>query len=110
MVDGPHISIKGKDKVICGDTACFEVSVTPADILHFPITWQRVRGKITEKIDTKDKRYHNSTDTQLVIQSVCKEDEGTYQAICSHSLTGNHLVISNSILLKILGGIDKYLI
>lgn len=110
MVDEPHISIKGKDKVMCGDTACFEVSVTPADILHFPISWQRVRGKITEKIDTKDKRYHNSTDTQLVIQSVCKKDEGTYQAIFSRSWNGNHLVISNPILLEILGGIDKYLI
>lgn len=110
MVDGPQISIKGKDEVICGDTAYFEVSVTPPDILHYPITWQRVRGKITEEIDTKDERYHTSTDAQLIIKPVCKKDEGTYQAVFLQFLNGKQQVISNSISLKILGGINKYLI
>lgn len=100
---GPGIWIKGKDEVICGDTAEFEAEVKQAENSCLPIKWQRRRGKLIEIIDPTLEKYSGSTNTKLVIPSVCKEDAWEYQA--SLSPNGNkYTVYSNTIRLNVFGG------
>lgn len=103
ILDAPGICIKGKEQIICGDTAEFKAEVQRAESFSFPIKWQRRRGQFVEIIDTTLEKYSGSTDTRLVIPSVCKEDTWGYQA--SLSAGNNHTLYSNTINLHVLGGI-----
>lgn len=100
---GPDILITGEDRVVCGDSARFDAEVKRAQLSEWSITWQKKIDDISRKIDTSDKKYKGSTRRQLVIQSVCKDDEAEYQAILSNGSKLN--ITSNSIYLQTLGGI-----
>lgn len=103
--DEPGFSIKGEDKVICGGIAQIEAEVTGIETACRSITWQKRKGKDFEDINTRDEKYSGSTNKILVIQSVCKEDEGDYRAILSlESNENDHEKSRNTIRLTVLGG------
>lgn len=103
--DQPEVVIKGEDTVIFGDSARFEAVLKP-DSSCWSITWQKRRGNITETIDASTKKFSGSTNRKLVIQSVCKEDEGEYQVLLSHESNGNgYLKYGHTICLRVVGGI-----
>lgn len=87
--DEEEIFIKGEKRVMCKGTAHFEIDVKKADLSRWSIQWQKCRGKFTEHIDISREKYSGSTNKKLVIQSVCREDEGEYQAVISKKLKGN---------------------
>lgn len=95
--------ITGEDRVVCGDSARFDAEVKRAQLSEWSITWQKKTDDITRKINTSDRKYKGSSRSQLVIQSVCKDDEAEYQAILSNGSKLN--IISNIIYLQALGGI-----
>lgn len=69
------------------------------------IKWQKRNGKDFEDINTRDEKYSGSTNKILVIQSVCKEDEGDYRAVLSLESNENDYEQSrNTIRLTVLGG------
>lgn len=77
-----------------------------SELKNWSLTWRRIRGKTTEQIDTGSEKYIGSTNEQLTINSVCKEDEGHYQAVLSRSVNGKtHDILSNTTHLEALGGI-----
>lgn len=49
-------------------------------------------------------RYSGSTKLKLVIHSVCKEDEGEYQAVISLESNGPEYKSRNTIRLNVIGG------
>nr|XP_034321578.1 uncharacterized protein LOC105323062 [Crassostrea gigas] len=101
--DEPEVVIEGKDEILCGDLARF-VAVLKPDSSCWSITWQKRRGKVTETIDTSTKMFSGSTNRKLVIQSVCKEDEGEYQVLLSHESNQNgYLKCGNTICLHVFG-------
>lgn len=101
----PGICIKGKEQIICGDTAEFKADMKRAEKISFPIKWQRRRGHCVEIIDTTLEKYSGSTNTKLVIPSVCKEDAWEYEAYLSSEPNGNnYTVYSNTIRLSVIGG------
>jgi hypothetical protein len=82
--------------------ACFKVDVkNSSKTKPWTVTWQRVRGKVTEEIDIGGDKYETSNDKQLVIHKVSKEDEWGYQAVLSR---GNLKQTSNCIFLTAAGG------
>lgn len=92
------------DEVICGDTARFEADVKSAELSHWSIIWQRRKGDTIACIDTNKKEYRGSTNRILVIQSVCKDDEGEYEVVLSQESIGPIYKSKNSIRLHVLGG------
>lgn len=103
--DEAGFSIKGEDKVICGGIAQIEAEVKGIETACRTITWQKRNGKDFEDINTQDEKYTGSTNKILVIQSVCKEDEGDYRAVLSvASNENNHEKSRNTIRLTVLGG------
>lgn len=94
----PHIVIKGEDEVVCGCTANFKAEVKKIDLSRWLIKWQKLNGLITEIINTSKEKYTGSTDTQLVIQSVCREDEGKYQAVILQESKGIENRLSSNII------------
>lgn len=68
------------------------------------ITWRKRRGDVIKCIDTDMEKYSGSTKKKLVIQSVCKEDEGEYQAILSNESNGPEYKSRNTIRLHAVGG------
>lgn len=68
------------------------------------ITWQKRKGIVIELIDTGMKKYWGSTKRTLVIKSVCKEDEGEYQAVLSFKSNGPDYKSKNTIRLYVFGG------
>lgn len=80
-----------------------------SELKNWSLTWRRIRGKTTEQIDTSREKYIGSTNEQLTINSVCKEDEGNYQAVLSRSVNGKtHDILSNITHLEALGGIFAF--
>lgn len=67
--------------VMYGDTARFKIAKAQREPDAFSCIWQRLIGDKPILIDINEKKYAGSTHTQLVIDSVCKEDEGEYQAV-----------------------------
>lgn len=103
--DEACFSIKGEDKVICGGITQIEAEVKGIETACLSITWQKRKGKVFEDINTRDEKYSGSTNTILVIQSVCKEDEGDYRAVLSlESHENDHEISRNTIRLTVLGG------
>lgn len=105
--EGPEIFIKGEDKVMCGETARFEANVKKANLSCWQITWEIEKHTETVKkcIDTSTEKYSDSTKEILNIKSVCKEDEGKYQAVLSGESNGNeYIVSSNKICLHVMEG------
>lgn len=96
------IRIKGNEEVICGNSAIFDAEVEQAENFCLPIIWQRRRGKWVEIIDPTLEKYSGSTNTRLVMSSVCKMDAMEYQAFLPDGY--NQMLYSNTINLQVLGG------
>lgn len=75
-----------------------------ADSSCWSITWHRRRGDDIKCIDISVKKYSGSTKRTLVIKSVCKEDEGEYQALLSFESKGPDYKSRNTIRLHVIGG------
>lgn len=92
---------------MCGETARFEANVKKANLSCWQITWEIEKHTETVKkcIDTSTEKYSDSTKEILNIKSVCKEDEGKYQAVLSGESNGNeYIVSSNKICLHVMEG------
>lgn len=64
------------------------------------------KKNVINQIDINEEKYRGSTRTKLVIISVCKDDEGEYQAVLARESNGNkRKVESNSVYLSVEGGI-----
>lgn len=94
----PYIVIKGEDKVVCGCAANFKADVIKIYLSCWLIKWHKLSGLITDIINTSNEKYTGSTDTQLVIQSVCREDGGKYQAVMSQESKGIEDRLSSNII------------
>nr|XP_034330978.1 antiviral innate immune response receptor RIG-I-like [Crassostrea gigas] len=100
--DEPDISIKGENEKKCGETALFEADVENVKSSSWTITWQKRKGDVIKCIDTSMEKYWGSTKKKLVIKSVCKEDEGDYQAVLSFESNGPDYKSKNTIRLYVL--------
>lgn len=102
--DEQEVVIKGDDEVICGETACFEADIENVDSSQ-SIRWRKRNGRLIEWIDKSTRKYSGSNNRKLVIQDVCKEDEGEYCAILSGDINGNEYenIRRNTICLHIIG-------
>lgn len=104
----PDFFIKGQDAVVCGEKAQFEVDVKTSELSCCLIKWQKRNGEITEDIDTSKMKYSGSSKSILVIQSVCKKDEGEYQVVFSRKSNENEYKLStNKICLQVLGEVPE---
>lgn len=103
LEDKPDIIIKGEDEIIIGDTAKIEADVCNVESFSWSITWQRRKEDNIKCIDTTMQKYSGSTKKKLVINDVCKEDEGEYQALLSFRLDGPEYKSRNSIRLYAVG-------
>lgn len=104
FTDEPDISIIGENEKKCGETALFEANVEMVKSSNWTITWYKHKGNVSECIDTSKEKYRGSTKRRLVIKSVCKEDEGKYQAVLSFELNGPDYRSKNTIPLYVLEG------
>lgn len=101
----PRLTLKGENEVICGGTVRFKADVNNADSFHWQFSWEKVKKNGIDFIDLSKGNHSGSTDKMLVIQSICKEDEGEYRAVLSREINGNqYKVYSNIIYLRVLGG------
>lgn len=101
----PMISIEGPNNVLCGHTAKYIVVTTPENLKGWSLTWHKLLKCTQMRINSNAEKYYGSTEKNIVIQSVCKEDEGGYQAILSKDSKPNTSVSSNVIFLQAIGGI-----
>lgn len=104
VLDEPVILIQGENEIICGRTAQIEAEVKKFESSCWSITWRKRRGNVIKCIDTDMEKYSGSSKTTLVIHSVCKEDEGEYQAVLSPELNGPEYKSRNTIRLHAVGG------
>lgn len=107
VTDDPKVLLRGTNEVVCGNTARFELEVKQAEPSNYKITWQKVKEMketIIEQIETRDEKYFGSSDDQLIINFVCKNDKGDYRAVLSGKSNGNTFIVSNKIHLFPIGG------
>lgn len=89
----------------CGNIARLEAVVKNVNSNQGSMTWQKRRGNIIKIIDKSREKYSGSTNKKLVIQNVCKEDEGEYYAILKRNMNGYDYTRSeNTIQLNVLEG------
>lgn len=96
--------MKGKNEIIYGDTAQFEADVKKVESSCWSIRWQKRIGLDIKCLDTNTEKYNGSTKKKIVINSVCKEDEGEYQACLSLESNGPEYKSRNTIRLHVIGG------
>lgn len=102
FTDGPDIWIEGPEKVVCGSAAHFKATVKEKRVSSLSVTWQKIINDESKQIDTSNIKFSQN----LCIKSVCKKDEGKYQAILSFEENGvRKTVHSNSVSLQVEGGI-----
>lgn len=99
-IEEPMISIEGPEKVLYGTTAKCNAFMNPKNLKGWSLKWQKLVGLTHVPINLSEDKYTGTTDEMLSIQSVCKEDEGGYQAILSKA---QFLVLSNIIFLRATG-------
>lgn len=87
------ISIERNVEVTCGDTAQFKADIRLEESAFLSVSWEKVDGPARKHIDLSCEKYKGSTGRQLNIHSVCKEDEGEYQAVISKNI--DHKIFSN---------------
>lgn len=88
-----------------GNVAHFEAVVKNVDSNQWSMTWRKCKGNFIEIIDKSREKYSGSTNKKLVIQNVCKGDEGEYYAILKRDINGNDYTRSgNTIQLNVLEG------
>lgn len=101
FTDRPDIWIEGPEKVVCGSTAHFKATVKEKRVSCLSVTWQKTVKDESKQIDTRNKKFNKD----LFIESVCKEDEGEYQAVLTYEENGiRRTTQSNSISLQVEGG------
>lgn len=104
----PNISIKGPRSVLCGENATFNAVIEPGNLKGWSITWHKIVQWTHRRINISTEKYSGSTDNDLVIQSVCKNDEGRYRAVLSSKSKAKDIsIFSNVIDLHATGGILK---
>lgn len=79
------IFILGETSVPCGTTACFIADNKLEKEDYLLVSWDRVKGSVRTHINLEDEKYRGSDDTQLIINDVCEEDKGRYQAVISRN-------------------------
>lgn len=101
------ISITGPSKIVCGNTAKFIAVTKPENLEGWSVEWRKHLKCTQTRINSNTTKYCGSTEKNLVLQSVCKEDEGGYQAFLSKVSKANTelYVPSNIIFLQAIGGI-----
>lgn len=105
FLDGQDIRIEGTEKVICGDKAYFQATVKENKGSNWSITWQKLSRNESQNIDTSNKKFRGKTNKELSIKSVCKEDEGEYQAcLLIEEDRTRKTIESNVIFLRVVGG------
>lgn len=110
FLDGQDIQIEGTEKVICGDKAHFQATVKEKKGSNWSITWQKLSRNESQKIDTSNKKFRGKTNKELSIKSVCKEDEGEYQAVLLIEEDRTRKTIqSNVISLRVVGGMILFI-
>lgn len=98
----PNISISGSEKVLIGDTARFTAIVSPGNSNGWLVMWNKKNGDISKHIDLSKNKYNKSTDRELIIQPVCSDDEGIYQA---YLVNGSNVKVEGNVLcLETMGG------
>lgn len=106
VTDDPVVSLRGTKEIICGDNARFELEVKQAEPSIYKVTWFKEKGMTAKQIETRDEKFKGSSDGRLIINVVCKEDEGHYYADLSRESNGiTFKISSNKIHLLPLGGI-----
>lgn len=69
------------------------------------VDWKKLIKNESTPIDTSNKKFWGNTIKELFIESVCKEDEGEYQAVLSFEKDRIGTTIkSNVIFLRVVGG------
>lgn len=69
------------------------------------VDWQTLSKNKSTQIDKSNKKFWGITNNELIIESVCKEDEGEYQAVISFEEDRIGTTIkSNVICLRVVGG------
>lgn len=69
------------------------------------VSWKKLIKNESTPIDTSNKKFWGKTNKELFIESVCKEDEGEYQAVISFEEDRIGTTIkSNVICLRVVGG------
>lgn len=104
FTDGPDIWIEGTEKVVCGSTAHFQANVKERKVSYLSVNWKKIIKNGSTPIDTSNKKFWGKTNKELFIESVCKEDEGEYQAVLSFEEDRKRTIESNVILLHVVGG------
>lgn len=101
----PMISITGPSKIVCGNTAKFIAVTKPENLEGWSVEWRKHLKCTQTRINSNTTKYCGSTEKNLVLQSVCKEDEGGYQAFLSKVSKANTelYVPSNIIFLQAIG-------
>lgn len=96
------IYVEGPVELNCGETAHYKADIRIEESAFLSVSWEKVHGSARKQIDTSCEKYRGSTSRQLNIHSVCKEDEGEYQAVISRNL--DHKIFSNIGFLQTQGG------
>lgn len=95
------IHLCGPTRLHCGATAFFEANIKLEKDVHLSVSWEKVGRLVRTQINIEDKKYWGSNDTRLIINNVCKEDEGRYQAVIS--LSQDVKIFSNEVHLHLTG-------
>lgn len=104
-MDGPDIWIEGTEEAVCGSTAHFQANVKERKVSFLSVDWKKLIKNESTPIDTSNKKFWGKTNKELFIESVCKEDEGEYQAVLSFEEDRIGTTIkSNVIFLRVVGG------
>lgn len=105
FTDGPDIWIEGTEEAVCGSTAHFQANVKERKVSFLSVDWKKLIKNESTPIDTSNKKFWGKTNKELFIESVCKEDEGEYQAVLSFEEDRIGTTIkSNVIFLRVVGG------
>lgn len=96
----------GETSVPCGTTACFIADNKLEKEDYLLVSWDRVKGSVRTHINLEDEKYRGSDDTQLIINDVCEEDKGRYQAVISRNQDVK--IFSKEVYLHPTGGIQSF--
>lgn len=100
------IYILGDTEILSGETARFEAEFTLEEDAYLPVSWERVEGPSRKQLDITNDKYRGSNSRQLLIHSVCKDDEAGYEAVISRKQDVK--ICSNKVHLRVLGGIHLF--
>lgn len=106
---GPDIWIEGTEKAVCGSTAHFQATVKEKKVSYLSVNWQKLSKYVSTQIDKSNERFSGKTNKELFIESVCKKDEGEYQAVLSIEEGRTRKTIqSNIIFMHVVGGMTLF--